>query len=358
MLLFGKEIDLKELSGRFGDISRLCLIKSYEFNDGFSRGIRAIDMKSPAGLDFTILVDRCMDISYLAYKSIPISWRTFIPESHPSYFDSKWNEWLRNFSGGLFITGGFTKFGLPCIDEDKEYNLHGRASNLPGFNTSYDIFWEDGTYKLQFKGKTRQFKFYEENLEFRRKITTFIDKPKIVIEDNVKNYTGKKVPVMILYHVNIGYPVLDRHANLIESKAKVTAWDEYSEKKLKDFNKFGEPSLDSIDEAYYHDIEEDKEGFANVAIVNEAFDNNKGIGVWLRFKKDTLPCFTEWKYLNIDGDYVCGIEPGNHYVSSIKKAKDENTLKFLEPYEEKDYRIELSILPSNKEIEKFRSDYT
>ena len=47
------------------------------------------------------------------------------------------------------------------------------------------------------------------NWSCKGKITTFFI-PKIIVEDSVENIGSSKSPIMILYHVNIGYPVLDK----------------------------------------------------------------------------------------------------------------------------------------------------
>jgi hypothetical protein len=355
MRLFGKEMTKTEIFDRIGDLSQLGGIKSYELNDGPARGIRAFDFKTSAGLDMTVLADRGFEISYLSYKSIPISWRSATRETHPAYFESKWDEWLRNFYGGLFSMCGLTYCGFPSMDEGKEYNIHGRASNLPGYHICHDVEWEGDQAKLWLSGKIREVKFSDYKIELTRKITTFMDEPKIIIEDKIKNFGIKKAPLMLLYHFNIGWPVLDESSVLIEDEAKVTTRDEHSQKEIADFHKFCAPTLGFKDQIFLHDIRPDQAGFSNVALVNERFHDGEGIGVLIRCKKDTLPWLTQWKMLNKGGDYVCGIEPGNLSLTSYEEAKRLGTLQYLEAGEEKDFKIEVIVLRDNREIEQFKN---
>ena len=102
MNIFGKEISKEELQQKTGDISQLGGVKYYELTDGVSRGVRAIDLKSPCGLDFTVLLDRGMDISSFSYKSVPIAWRSATRDTSPVYYESRGIEWLRTFYGGLY----------------------------------------------------------------------------------------------------------------------------------------------------------------------------------------------------------------------------------------------------------------
>jgi len=309
MKIFGNKLSKKQIFDRIGDISQLGAFRSYELNDGPAKGIRAIDIKTPASLDFTTLLDRGLDISYLSYKSIPISWRSATLETHPSYFESRGDEWLRNFYGGLFVTCGLTYNGFPCTDGEEELNIHGRISNLPAYQVSYGGSWEGDRYRLDISGKVREVKFFE-------------------------------------------------GAKLIESEAKVIPFDDDSSKAgFKTFSSFSAPTEGFENQIFYHDIKEDKEGYGNIAIINEGFNQGQGLGLQVRYRKDTLPCLTQWKKLDTGGDYVCGLEPANNFVGSRAEARENGTLNFIEPYGEIDFEVEFTILGSNSEISEAAGRY-
>ena len=207
MKIFGKEISREEIHQKTGDISQLGGIKYYEMIDGVSRGVRGIDIKSPCGLDMTVLPDRGMDISNLSYMSTPISWRSTTRDTSNTYYESSGLEWLRTFFGGLVTTCGLTHMGAPDIDEGEELGLHGRISNISAENVCMDGKWEGDSYKMWVKGKVREARVYGDKLELERKITTWMDQPKVILEDVVENIGSQTSPLMVLYHVNIGYPV-------------------------------------------------------------------------------------------------------------------------------------------------------
>jgi hypothetical protein len=356
MEVFGKEISKKEIVERTGDISQLGGIKYYQFIDGTSRGVRAVDIKSPCGLDFTVLPDRGMDISNLFYRSIPIVWRSATRETSPVYYESRGLEWLRTFNGGLLTTCGLTNAGPPCIDNGEELGQHGRISNISAEKVLADGCWDGDRYMMWFQGKVREASVFGNKLELTRKITTWMDEPKIILEDTVENIGGETSPLMILYHVNIGFPVLDEGSELLESQAEVTPRDEEAKKGHEDFNKFSSPIRDYKEKVYFHDISADGEGYSNVAIVNEGFNNGEGIGFWMRFKKDTLPLMTQWKNMGM-GEYVCGMEPCNNYVGGRKAERERGSLRFIEPGESIDFRLEFNILRSVDEIQAFRDRF-
>ena len=138
MKIFGKNPKKHELLKKLGDITQLGGVKYYEYSDGTSRGLRAFDIRSPEGLDMTVLIDRGMDISDLRFKGIPFTWKSHTGETTASFYESSGVEWLRTFYGGLLTTCGLTYFGAPSTDEGEELGLHGRISNLPAENASAD----------------------------------------------------------------------------------------------------------------------------------------------------------------------------------------------------------------------------
>jgi hypothetical protein len=355
MKIFGKEISRKELQQKTGDISQLGGVKYFELTDGTSRGIRAIDLKSPCGLDFTVLPGRGMDIASLFYRSIPIVWRSATREASPVYYESKGIEWLRTFYGGLITTCGLTTTGPPSVDNGEELGLHGRIANIDAENVLADGCWEGDRYRMWVQGKVREARVFGEKLELSRKITTWMDEPKIIIEDTVENIGSETAPLMVLYHVNISFPVLDEGSELLEGEAIVTPRDDEAKNGYEDFNKFTSPIRGFKEKVYFHDIIADSEGYSNVAIVNENFDNGSGLGIWMRFKKDTLPFMTQWKQMGM-GEYVCGIEPCNNLGGGRKIEREKGTLKLIEPGELIGFRIEFNILKSNRDIQFFRDN--
>lgn len=357
MKIFGKEISRQELQQKTGDISQLGGVKSYELNDGVSKGVRAVDIKSPCGLDFTVLSGRGMDISNLSYKSVPIVWRSATRETSPVYYESRGLEWLRTFYGGLLTTCVLTTMGPPSEDNGEELGLHGRIANIDAEKVLADGCWEGDHYKMWIQGKVREARVFGDKLELSRKITTWMDEPKIIIEDTVENIGYNKSPLMVLYHVNIGYPVVDNGAELLEAKTKVIPRDDEEAKKgFDDYNKFSEPIRGFKEQCYFHDIEADEDGNSNIAIVNKDFNDGEGIGAWMKFNKDNLPMLTQWKQMGM-GEYVCRIEPCNSPVGGRAAEREKGTLKFIKPGEKVSFKLEFNILKSNEDINKFKKNF-
>ncbi|MBC7334516.1 MAG: DUF4432 family protein, partial [Actinobacteria bacterium] len=70
----------------------------------------------------------------------------------------------------------------------------------------------------------------------------------------------------------------------------------------------------------------------------------------------TLPHLIQWKQMG-EGEYVCGLEPANSLVRGRKIERQEGNLKFIKPGEKVNFKVEINILTSNKEIRSFESKY-
>jgi len=70
----------------------------------------------------------------------------------------------------------------------------------------------------------------------------------------------------------------------------------------------------------------------------------------MKFKKAQFPWLTNWQHWG-EGEYITGLEPGTNPPIGQAKARQENTLIYLQPGEKKIYDLEIEILNNNIEIE-------
>jgi len=349
MKIFGKEYSRKELFEKTGDFSQLGGIKFMEYTDGPGRGVRVAELKNAAGLYALVLLDRSLDISYFDYKGISLVWRSATGDTSSFLYDSRKKEWLRTFFGGLLCTCGASYVGAACVDDDEELGLHGRISNSPGYDISTGQKWEGDKCLFWVEGKSKEAGVFLDSLELNRKITMSMDCLWIKINDRVTNIGNHKTPVMMLYHANFGFPLLDEGSRLIEFNSKVVPRDEEAEKYFDTYNIFEAPQLNYKERVYFHDIPADKQDYSHVILSNEKFNNGNGLGIHIKYKKDNLPYLIQWKNLGVR-EYVLGLEPGNSYPRGRSIEKEKGTVRYLEMGEEADFEIIIEVLPSNDDI--------
>lgn len=350
--LFGQEWLREELLTRVGDISQLGGVRLCTLADGMEKGVQAVEFRTGSGLDFTVLPDRGMGIGNAAYNGQALAWRSQTGDTHPAYYEEPGAGWHRGFGGGLVVTCGLTNAGAPSVDQGKALGLHGRVSNIAASNLYCDAEWRDDSYVMWAQGKVREAEFFGENVEMVRTITAKLGEPKIWIHDKITNRGHTDVEHMLIYHCNIGFPVLNNGSRLIAPVKECKARDVRSEHGVPTHTAFTAPVKGIAEEVFYLDLFEDKSGVVDVAVVNEAMNDGKGFGIYVRYPKKELPRFIEWKMMG-QGEYVVGIEPANCGVEGRAKERERGTLQMLKPGETREYHLELGVLTSNEEISNF-----
>lgn len=353
--LFGASFSKEELFKKVGDISQIGGVKPYELSDGNQRGVKAVDFKTGTGFNFTVLSDRGMDISSADYNGIPLCWRSATGEVAPQYFDPKGTGWLKSFYGGLVHTCGLIYLGAPCNDKGQSLGLHGRISNIPAQNVYADTEWHDDEYRMWVQGRVRETAVFGENLLLSRKVMAGLGENHLHIHDIVENCGFEKTEFMILYHINLGFPILDENSRLILPTKRVTPRDDEAKKGLKQYNKFTLPQHDFGEQVFYHETVPDKKGNVTVALINKKL-NNHGLGIYITYSKNELPNLIQWKMLK-EGMYVLGIEPANCLVEGRDKERKRGTLQFLKPGEKKEFRLKIGVATTEKEIKELEEIY-
>jgi hypothetical protein len=350
--IFGRSFTRAELAERGGDIGQFAGVRISELGDGFERGVRIADIRTGSGFEFTVLADRGLDIGAAYFGSAPLAWRSPAAFSHPAFFEPEGLGWLRGFGGGLLTTCGLTYFGAPTVDEGQPLGLHGRASYLPAANLAHGADWHGDEYKLWVRGQMREARLFGENLLLRRCISARLGQSRLVVEDSVTNEGHESTPHMLLYHCNLGYPVLSEHSELLIDDEEVCARDEGSARGLPDHRRFEAPTPGYSEQVFQHLPKTDSEGCARAALVNRSFDGGRGLGVFLRWRAAELPWMNQWKMMG-RGAYVLGLEPATNWTLGRAAERAAGRLKFLEPGETRSYFVEIGVLASRAEIDAF-----
>ena len=170
--LYGEEYHRLQLLRHVGDISQIAGVKQYELASGSEKGVTGVDFRTGSGLNFSVLPDRGLDISYAEYNGIPLCWRSSTGDVAPTYYEPEGNGWLRGFFGGLLTTCGMTYLGEPDTDGEESLGLHGRVSYIPAQNVWIDSRWEGDRYIMWAQGKVTETTVYGENLCRTRRIWT------------------------------------------------------------------------------------------------------------------------------------------------------------------------------------------
>ncbi len=192
---------------------------------------------------------------------------------------------------------------------------------------------------------------YEENLLFHRKIQAFAGEDSIRITDCITNQGFRQIPLMLLYHINLGHPLIADDSLFLAPVASTISRDPESKKEVDHFHTFEEPSAIAYPQVFFHKMTADRNGLVTLAVINKRMQ----YGIYLRYQLSSLPFFTEWKNMQCQ-DYVLALEPGNCRPIGQSAARREKELDHLESGEARTIELELGILPTREAIMMFLPD--
>ncbi|MGB9718004.1 MAG: aldose 1-epimerase family protein [Thermoproteota archaeon] len=338
--LYERDWARDDILKRVGSMEQIAGVKIAEFSNGFERGVKVAVVRN-GDLDFLVAIDRGMDIVNAGYKGVPLSWISPTGIVAPGFYEPEGLGWLRGFPGGLMTTCGLTYMGAPTFDDGESLGLHGRISYSPANLLKADSYWEGENYKIVLEGEARESKVFEPNIVLRRRITTILGERRIAIRDLVTNRGWKTQPLMILYHINIGFPLLDEGARFLSTTGCLAPRDLDALEGVEDFASVHGPRPGYREKVYFHSMLSDSDGNAYAAILNHRLLG--GLGVYVKYSTRELPRFVQWKMLG-EGTYVMGMEPANSLVLGRDKERDFKTLQHIKPQETREFNIEIGVL--------------
>jgi hypothetical protein len=348
--LFSRNWPRKQLLERLGDISQIASVSEEELASGPGRGMRQLSFRTGSGLSFTVLPDRGMDLAGADYRGVPLAWRSPAGWVAPSYYEPRGTGWLRSFGGGLMVTCGLTQVGSPAIDDGEELGQHGRISNTPAADVAVGAGWVGDDYVLKASGSVREMSVYGHDLELRRTIETSLAAASVRIRDEIENRGTGIAPLMLLYHFNLGFPLVSEGASLLLPPCRSEARDPGTP--LDGLRVIDAPKAGVGEQVFYHEPAHDSDEVC-VALVNDHVLAGTVLAFYLRYERSALPYLVQWKHQGA-GINALGLEPANCHVEGRPAERERGTLKHLQPGEVVTTSIEWGVVEGSAQVERLR----
>lgn len=305
-----------------------------------TNGMRIIEAYNSSGLTFTLLPDRGMDIWSASYNGMPLTWIS--PNSpHPSDYGQSW---LRLFNGGLLTTCGLTHVGPPEKDSisGEQRDLHGNYTRTRASRITFGAHADT----MHLSCAVHEGRLFGEELQLTRTITLQRGLPEIHLRDVVTNLSDMPQPLMVLYHCNLGYPLIQEGAQMVVA-SDVYPRDDTARSGAKTWDRYEAATPAYAEQVFFHHVKQNASQQAFAAVLNDTF------GIWFEWQTETMPYLTQWKNTR-QGSYVCGIEPGNCIPEGQNAARDAGRLVMLAPGESQAFHLRLSIIDGADAIRKCR----
>lgn len=337
--------DPARMRSRYSSLDACAQVRLVTLGDGAERGVRVIEMRSGGGLEAEIVVDRGFDIGRLAINGTTVSWHAPGGYAAPWLVEAQGEQgqgFLRAMSGFL-STCGYDHIRQPETEAADlaplhptaqiNYPLHGSGAHQParliGYGIDEDaecpVLWAEGevTQSMQFRGALR----------LRRRIEIPLGGDTLSLCDRVSNIGAFPMTSMMLYHCNLGYPLID-DATILSMEDVQEVWHSQDHDI---YAPFGPPLSDFVSELSVHRPNAPGE-MAHVRVNNPT----RGLTLTLGYDTATLPALQLLR-LRGAGLYMLGIEPGStgHRSRSAARAADE--LPVLAPGASRAFALDLRL---------------
>lgn len=319
------------MNSYIGHRNQISGVEEVKLVGGKGDGMRLYQANNGIGLELTVSPDRNGDITRLRYKGLQMNYMSPCGYVAPAYYDETGSNWLKSFTAGFLTTCGLNGVGTPCVDEGEEIPLHGSIANQPCANSYYT----ENEKAITLHSTTYDETIFGRKLSLSRQIIISKEDNSFEIVDTIENTGDQVTPYEILYHMNMGYPLLDENS-IIDIKAnEVKARDDHAAEDIDNWMNMEKPQAGYQERCYYHKFA-DKNGLASIT---QPKINTK---LTISFDASELDGFVEWKMMGIR-DYVLGLECGNCYPDGRDVMRKTGMLKFLNPGESKTYRVKIML---------------
>ncbi|MBE6595060.1 MAG: DUF4432 family protein [Ruminococcaceae bacterium] len=271
------------MDGRISNFLQIASVRRYTLTEGAGKGLDVIDCDT-GRIRFLLNVNKACDVMQLYHEGQNMS---FVSKNG---FTGREISFLNRFEGGMVYT-----CGLDSVGGREGFELHGSLHNTPAEIVRAECC-EAG---ITVEAIVRSTALFGANLVLRRRIFAEIGGSTVRLEDTLVNEGFRDEDYCLLYHINVGYPMLDEGATFVADVEERVARTEWSSRNAEVAAVAGAPMPNEEETCYFLKLARPE-----AALVNEKL----GKKLTVAYSNDTLPHFVHWKSM-ASGDYVMGLEP-------------------------------------------------
>jgi hypothetical protein len=322
-------------------------VRSRRLSGGRREGVLLVELVAGDTKVF-VLPDRGLGIWNMMAGGTELGWQSpvagpvhpaFVPLAEPSGLG-----WLDGFDE-LVARCGLVSNGAPDFDASGRlvHGLHGRIANLPAHELAVALDEEAGTITLE--AAVDETRFLCHALRMKTRLTLSADRPRIAWTDTVTNLSERPATMQLLYHVNLGPPLLGAGAELVAAIDELAPRDATAAADVPTWNRYAAPRPGRSEDVHFARLRPAADGVASALLV--APDGSQAAG--LSWRADTLPCFALWKNQGglADG-YVTGLEPATNYPNPRSFEEQQGRVVSLEPGQSVRFELALEHLTGER----------
>jgi hypothetical protein len=211
--------------------------------------------------------------------------------------------------------------------------LHGQATWLaaehlnthaPGLESADGDVWVSGELK--------QAALFGENLSLHRTIRSSVGSRSFRITDVVTNNAPTEARHMLLYHFNLGWPLIDTATEISAPTRAVIAQNDASHRAIDEWASVPAPRTGEPQHVIGHTLD------ADAPVVVAVENAELGLRVELSFHTSSLPELYMWRFFS-DAAYVLGVEPASCAADAVKGSPSPR----LAARQSVEYHVDVSV---------------
>jgi hypothetical protein len=258
-------------------------------------GERVLVVRTAGGWSLDVLPDRGLDLGPAWWAGVPVAWRSPNPVDPGPGAD-----WESRFLGGLLATCGPDNIGEPRAG----HGQHGTHHLTP----AYDVHWwrerTAAAVVVHVRGRIAHSSLGGPRLVVDRHLQIATDSAWVRLDDVVRNVGDQPAGVPLLYHVNLGAPLLAPGSRLVLDAGSTRTREALPVGRDPVLAPSPGPALAPV-VAEHRDLAE-QDGWAQAALTG----TGTGVQVLVRWTAATLPRLCTWSW-PARGAWVLGVEPTN-----------------------------------------------
>lgn len=310
-----------------------------------------------SGLRFTVSLDRGSDIVDAFFNQHSLAYLSPVGLNPPNAAANTLpSAWINNFPGGLLTTCGPRYIGRPRIEDGQQTTLHGHHSNTSsGVVSLINPDPHRNQNDMSLTTVTRDVCALGHCIEVKRTIRCTLGQASIHIEDEVINRANQPVAHNWLYHVNLGWPLLDVGSRFIY-RGKAIYWQHPAQADQSDQSSDPGSSAERYaklkrvisplpehvgggERGVIVELEADDDGVAHVGLINSSLK----LGLELAFPLEQMPRLANWQHYGPMGSYVAGVEPFRGSLMGKDHDDYPGASQYLEPGESRSYQMTMHV---------------
>jgi hypothetical protein len=233
-------------------------------------------------------------------------------------------------------------------NQGQDLGLHGSISNTAAEHVSWSEESVEDELVFSICGRIRESSVFGPNLLTCREIRSTLAGKSIVLHDLITNEGDFATPLMLVYHCNFGFPLLTEFSQIYCRSKHVEGRTPFADAHIGSWGTFDPPESDFNECCYDHDIEAGEDGYAKIILVDNRIMPR--LAIELAYHTESLPRFIEWKSVQ-PRHFVLGLEPSNCRVDGRSAERQAGTLRFLNPGESVEMKLEIQVFAHQNDIE-------